>query len=358
MNWLIKYRVRLILNLLIWLFWTNIAYNNSRNYTPLPNDLGAYIVHVISYNLVYVAAVYFNTLVLMPRLLFKKKYLHYGISLFVYIALLAILISHYREWLLLRFPGAGYSNFSPISLSGQGPNPVLEIYLPSFIALLLIIFAFFLGSLGQKFFEVNRQKEAVQQKQVEMELNLLKSQINPHFLFNVLNSIYALSLKKSDQAPGIVLKLADIMRYMLYETRQDKVALHKEIQVLQDYIAIEKIRLGHAAESVKVAIEGDTGNYRIAPALLIPFVENAVKHGTDSMLSEAFINLHISIEDARLSFRCINNYKPLQNKRDKGGIGLENVRKRLLLLYPGKHELLINQANNIFEVHLKLNLEL
>ncbi|RYD99233.1 MAG: hypothetical protein EOP54_04780 [Sphingobacteriales bacterium] len=357
MNWLIQHRKRLILNILVWLFWINMVYNNSRNYTPVAGEEGLYTAHIIGYNLIYVVAVYCNTLWLMPRLLFRKKYLYYCLSLLAYISLLAVVISHYREWLLLRFAGAEYSNFSPVSLSGQGPNPVTAIYLPSFVALFIMVFAFFIGSLAQKFFEISKQKDVVQQKQVEMELNLLKSQINPHFLFNVLNSIYALSLKKSERTPEIVLKLADIMRYMLYETKQDKVALHKEIQVLQDYLDIEKIRLGTVAAAVQLKIDGNAANYRIAPALLIPFVENAVKHGTDSMLSEAYINIHIIITEGALSFLCINNYKTSLNRDKKGGIGLANVQKRLQLLYPGKHQLSIDAANHIFEVRLQLNLE-
>lgn len=357
MNWLTRHKTRLILNILVWLFWSNMLYNNSLSYTPEAADMGIYISHIIGYNMLYVLAVYFNTLWLMPRLLFRKKYLWYCLSLLAYISLLAIVISHYREWLLARFPGATYNNFSPVSLSGQGPNPVTEIYFPSFIALFLLVFVFFIGSLAQKFFEISKQKDAVQQKQVEMELNLLKSQINPHFLFNVLNSIYALSLKKSEQTPGIVLKLADIMRYMLYETKQDKVALHKEIQVLQDYLDIEKVRLGATAASVQLMVDGSAANYRVAPALLIPFVENAVKHGTDSMLAEAYINIHLIIKESSLIFHCVNNYKANLNTKKNGGIGLENVQKRLDLLYPGKHQLSIDAANNIFEVRLQLNLE-
>lgn len=357
MNWLLQHKTRLILNILVWLFWSNMLYNNSQSYTPGTGEQGLYVAHIIGYNLIYVIAAYFNTLWLMPRLLFRKKYFYYCLSLLTYISILALLISHYREWLQIRFPGAEYSNFSPVSLSGQGPNAVTEIYLPSFFALFMMVFAFFIGSLAQKFFEISKQKEVVQQKQVEMELNLLKSQINPHFLFNVLNSIYALSLKKSEQTPDIVLKLADIMRYMLYETKQDKVALHKEIQVLQDYLDIEKIRLGATAASVEIIVEGSPGTYRIAPALLIPFVENAVKHGTDSMLSEAYINIQITIKENILHFHCVNNYKANLNSERKGGIGLANVRKRLQLLYPDKHQLSIDAVNNIFEVRLQLNLE-
>ncbi len=357
MNWLLQNKSRLILNLLVWLFWSNMLYHNSQGYEPLPGDQGIYMAHIISYNLVYVIAVYCNTLWLMPHLLFRKKYLKYGVSLLTYISLLALLISHYREWLLTRFPGAEYINFSPISLSGRGPNAVTEIYIPSFIALFIMVFAFSIGSLAQKFFEISKQKEVVQQKQVEMELNLLKSQINPHFLFNVLNSIYALSLKKSEQTPEIVLKLADIMRYMLYETKQDKVSLHKEIQVVRDYLDIEKIRLGTTGTSVELTLEGSAANHYIAPALLIPFVENAVKHGTDSMLSEAYINIKIIIKENILQFHCINNYKANLNSERKGGIGLENVQKRLQLLYPGKHQLSIDAASNIFEVRLHLNME-
>lgn len=351
----LKYRTRLILNILVWLFWTNILFNNGDTYTPVADDRAVYIVHIIGYNLIYAFAVYFNTLWLMPRLLFRKKYVLYFGSLLFSILVLAIGISHYREWLLQRFPGSDYSNFSPISLGGSGPNAVTSVYLPSFVALLMMVFAFFIGSLAQKFFEVSRQKETVQKKQLEMELSMLKSQINPHFLFNVLNSIYALSLKKSDQTPEIVLKLADIMRYMLYETKQHTVSLHKEIQVLKDYMDIEQIRMG-GNEQVTFAVEGHTESYQIAPALLIPFIENAVKHGTDSMLSAAFIHVTIAIKNNILHFSCINNYKTSHMPKQQGGIGLENVRKRLALIYANHYTLDIKDTNTIFEVHLKLNL--
>lgn len=216
-------------------------------------------------------------------------------------------------------------------------------------------FTFSIGLLAQKYFEVSKQKEAAQQQQIIAELNLLKSQINPHFLFNVLNSIYSLSLKKSDDTPHIVMKLSEIMRYMLYETRQESVPLQKEVQLLQDYLDIERIRIG-PEQNIQLNLATPlTGE--IAPALLIPFVENAIKHGTDSMLSDAFIFIDIRIENNILIFNCKNNYKLANSAGRIGGIGLENVRKRLKLLYDGKHQLHITNASGIFEVLLKINLK-
>jgi LytS/YehU family sensor histidine kinase len=219
-----------------------------------------------------------------------------------------------------------------------------------------LVFIFSIGFLAQKFFEVNRQRESIQKQQVATELHLLKSQINPHFLFNVLNSIYSLSLKKSDETPGVVLKLADILRYMLYETQHDFVPLKKEIQVLQDYLDIEKIR-ATSRQNMQFVLQGDPELFSIAPALLIPFVENAVKHGTSSMMSQSFIHIHVRIENDALFFNCKNNFRPQTLPETTGGIGLENVRKRLQLIYPNTHALEIKMEQGIFEVQLKIDLK-
>lgn len=355
-NLQLKHKTRWALNLLVWLIWANIAYNNSTHCTPPQGTMtNGYALHVLCFNMLYFVMAYGNTLWLMPRLLFRKQYLVYFIIFPFYLFAFAIAASHYREWLFLRFPGSDYICFSPMSFSAKLGTPWLSVYLSSFLAMAIMGFTFSIGLLAQKYFEVSKQKEAVQQQQIIAELNLLKSQINPHFLFNVLNSIYSLSLKKSDDTPGIVLKLSEIMRYMLYETRQDSVPLQKEIQLLQDYLDIERIRIGPEHNIQLNLATPITG--AIAPALLIPFVENAIKHGTDSMLSDAFIFIDIRIENNILIFNCKNNYKLANSAGRIGGIGLDNVRKRLNLLYNGNHQLHITDESGIFEVLLKINLK-
>ena len=218
---------------------------------------------------------------------------------------------------------------------------------------------FSLGCLMQYFFKERRKYEQLEKRQLESELMLLKSQINPHFLFNVLNSIYSLSLKKSDAAPGAILKLSDILRYMLYESRQDYVPLDKELQMLRDYIDIEKIRLARK-EAISLDIPNEPAKGHIAPAMLISFVENAVKHGLDSRMENAFVTIKVGVEGESLRFNCRNNYLPRnagsEHTNKAGGIGLENVKKRLELIYPQKHHLKITNENNIFEIDLTLKL--
>lgn len=351
----LKHKTRWALNLLVWLIWVNIAYNNSVYCTPPQGAMtNGYALHVTCFNMLYFLMAYGNTLWLMPRLLFRKQYLTYFIILPIYFLAFAIVASHYREWLLLRFPGSDYMCFSPMSFSAKSGIPWLSVYLSSLLAIAILGFTFGIGLLAQKYFEVSKQKEAVQKQQIIAELNLLKSQINPHFLFNVLNSIYSLSLKKSDDTPGIVLKLSEIMRYMLYETHQESVPLQKEIQLLQDYLEIERIRIG-PEHNIQIHIATQISG-TIAPALLIPFVENAIKHGTDSMLSDAFIAIDVRVDNNMLTFSCKNNYKLVNKAERSGGIGLDNVRKRLNLLYPNKHQLLITDEKGIFEVLLKINL--
>ncbi len=341
--------------MLAWLFIVSAVCNNANNYNAGYEQKATYILHIILFNLCFVFVVYFNTLWLMPILLFRKKYIGYLIALSSSVFLVAVVMSHYQEWLQLRFPGSSSSNYSAISFGNRGSASLIGFYFSSASTIFLLVFIFSIGYLAQKYFEVSRQKEAIQQQQTITELHLLKSQINPHFLFNVLNSIYSLSLKRSDETPGVVLKLSDIMRYMLYETKHNYVPLQKEIDILRDYLDIEMMRIA-GENSITFTVSGETKLYKIAPALLIPFIENAIKHGTDSILSQSYIHIQIVIENNILLFTCKNNFKlPLRTK-DSGGIGLANVQKRLQLLYPDAHSLEISKEQNIFEVQLQLNL--
>jgi LytS/YehU family sensor histidine kinase len=219
-----------------------------------------------------------------------------------------------------------------------------------------MVIQFSLIFLGQHFFIAVRQNELIRQQQVEMELSVLKSQINPHFLFNVLNSIYSLSLQRSERTSEVVMRLSEILRYMLYEAKHEFVLLKKEIQMVRDYVDIETMRLSKEQE-LNFYCDDYIPACQIAPLLLIPFVENAIKHGTNSMAKGAYVLIGIKVEDNTLFFSCKNNYKPLPKIKD-GGLGLDNVRKRLQLLYPGKYSLGIKKENNIFEVLLNIELTL
>lgn len=356
-NWIKKYGLRLLLNLLAWSFIWSATYSNNYNYTAPEGRKTEYVLYVILLNSVYVIGVYVNSFLLMPRFLFRKQYVAYIVLLITCTIGTAFVMGPFRDWLLQEFKGVNTMALSSVSFETRDTGiPLWKYCLAISPTIFFLIFIFGIGRLSQQYFALARQKEIIEQQQISAELNLLKSQINPHFLFNVLNSIYSLSLKKSDETPSIVLKLSEIMRYMLYETRQQLVPAHKEIQLVQDYLDIERIRMSQD-QTIDCKVSGSFQSYLIAPALLITFVENAIKHGTDSMSENAYIRIHLSIEKDVLIFNCVNNYKKnVSGEEQKGGIGLTNVRKRLSLLYPDMHELDIRDKDMVFEVSLKIKL--
>lgn len=188
------------------------------------------------------------------------------------------------------------------------------------------------------------------------ELALLRSQINPHFLFNTLNNIYSLVYKKSDDAPEAVMKMSSIMRYMLFDATTDHVPLEKEIEYLKSYIELEKLRIRHP-DFVALEIEGPVEGHTIAPMLLIPFVENAFKHCSRNAGMPA-VRITLQSETGRIRFAVENPVRPgAAPVRDAaGGIGLHNIRRRLELLYPGKHTLTIRPGDDRYVVELTISL--
>jgi len=208
----------------------------------------------------------------------------------------------------------------------------------------------------KQWFEKDRLADRLEKLNIETELKYLKSQINPHFLFNSLNSVYALTLRKDDKAPEVVLKLSDILRYILYDGGEKSVGLKKEIGYLENYLELEKIRYGKRL-TIGFNIQGDASGKEIAPMIFLPFIENSLKHGVNSNIGDTFINIQFIIENKKLQFRIENN-KPSQKLSEssdyQGGIGINNVKKRLSLLYPGKHQLEINEEGKTFVVNLSI----
>jgi sensor histidine kinase YesM len=197
--------------------------------------------------------------------------------------------------------------------------------------------------------------DLINQKQ-SSELALLKFQLSPHFLFNTLNNIYSLVYKKSDNAPAAVMKLSEIMRYMLYDTSTEKVPLDKEIKYLQSFNELQQLRLKNE-NFVEMSVEGDTSKVSITPMLLIPFVENAFKHG-DKKVKSPGIKINIKVEDKTIHFSSLNFIanNVSQQKDVVGGIGLQNVKRRLDLLYADRYSLDISEEDNKYMVELILNL--
>lgn len=201
--------------------------------------------------------------------------------------------------------------------------------------------------------ESDKKLAQMKQLQASTELNALRAQINPHFLFNSLNSIYALVLSRSEKAAGAVLRLSDILRYTIYDTRDDFVSLKKELTYLNDYIELQRFRSGPEAR-INFNIEGETDLRKVAPLLFIPLVENAFKHGIKGDTVNAFVEVDFTIKEDYLCLTVQNNRGVADNTviTESAGVGLDNVRRRLELIYPGKHTL------DIFSDEMQFNVKL
>jgi len=201
-----------------------------------------------------------------------------------------------------------------------------------------------------------KETELVAKEKLTAELQLLKAQIHPHFLFNSLNNIYSFALEGSPRAPEMIQKLSGLLHYMLYGCKQPLVPLEKELKMIQDYISLEKIRYGERLK-MDFKIKQDSHHHMIAPLLLIPFVENSFKHGTSKMLSRPYVNLNITVSENILYLNITNSraseFEEISISGNRG-LGLKNVKKRLALLYPGQHELQTMDDAGSYTVWLKI----
>jgi len=208
-----------------------------------------------------------------------------------------------------------------------------------------------------KYWYIKEQRNLQLEKEnMESQLQLLKAQIHPHFLFNTLNNIYSFTQTTSPAAAKMVTVLSDLLRYILYEGTQPFVSLSKELKMIEDYINLEKIRYGNKLE-LHLNLPAQTNDLLIAPLLLLPLVENCFKHGTSNVLEQPWIHLQVSIKNTELQIKLLNGKvnHPATNT-NSAGIGIKNVQQRLSLLYPGKHELNITSEEDVFIVNLKLEL--
>lgn len=206
-------------------------------------------------------------------------------------------------------------------------------------------------------YERLEEREMLINEKAEVEFQLLKAQVHPHFLFNTLNNIYSYALNGSPKAGELLSQLSDLMRYMIDDCETDLIPLDRELKMLKDYISLEKVRYGDRL-NIQVEIAGDYSNRKIAPLLMIPFVENCFKHGTSQMLEQPWVKLQIFTKENMLDFQ-LSNSKPAYRStvNGKNGIGLKNIQKRLELLYHDKFELNIESITDTFSVHLRVPLE-
>lgn len=291
------------------------------------------------------AASYFNLYFLFPKLLKQKHYLSYVFSVMLTVALSCFLLA------------IAFFSLDTISPSSKPDIWTRDFFITNSISVSYTLAITMSLKLVKQWYERERQTKHLEKLNMETELKYLKTQINPHFLFNALNGLYALSLKKSDDAPEMVLKLADILRYVLYEGGSRWVPLEKEVNYIQSFLDLEKLRHGDRLR-VEFNTEGNLGTLNVAPMLFLTFIENSFKHGISSTAEGGFVQVNIRAGQDEIFF-SIRNSKPVESSRgingDSGGIGLTNVKKRLHLLYPNQHELKIRDDEGTYLVELKLN---
>lgn len=301
----------------------------------------------IIYAIANIPFFYLNT-----EILIKKVFKKYGLSVYLILLLVSIILmlwlnEEIRDWVFMNdhVSTSGKSN-------GFKRGPVLgTTFQLLFVVTIGITYRFFTDNLKEK--EIIKEAE---NERLKSELSFLRSQISPHFMFNVLNSVVSLSRRKPEMVEPVVIKLSELMRYMIYETTDSKVPLQKESIYLESYIELQKIRFGNDIQ-INYTVGQIDANCSIEPMLLIPFVENAFKHGV-GMIENPSIDISLKYENKKILFSVQNKVNPLsklEKKDESSGIGLANVKRRLQLLHPDNYQLSIQEVNESYLVKLEIS---
>lgn len=302
----------------------------------------------IGYFLIIDMLIYVNAYALVPRFLLKGRFFLYFITV-LFLILLAIIILGCLQTL---FEDTRFENIP------ADKSVIILNIVSSTISSGLLVAGSSAMILFKHWISNNQRVNELENATLQSELKFLKSQINPHFLFNMLNNVYVLIKKGRDEAAEVLYKLEDMLRYQLNDSIQEKIQLSSDIHFMNDFLNLEKIRRDNF--NYTLSKEGDINSVWLPPLLFIPFVENAVKHNTDSE-NASFVHLFFKVQDSRLTFRCENS-KPASEAEDTdkenrvGGLGLKNIRRRLELLYPDRHSLEIIENKDNYTVNLYLKL--
>ncbi len=288
---------------------------------------------------------------IIPRFLFTRQYGWFIAALIAFIIVFDFYIRFANDWLIsqMHFLPDQVTKMAANAFTRERNGPRQSIYLTLMHLLSVTAVAYFVR-MRQK----DREIQQLREQQLQLELDVLKAQMHPHFFFNTLNNIYSLALQQSSQTAPVVQKLASLMRYILYETNQSQVPLTKEIDFIRDYIELENIR-HDANKQISFLFQGDATIYQVPPLLLLPFVENAFKHGLDQETGNGWIDIAILIEKDQLNLQ-VSNSLPADMVSTMTGVGLQNVRKRLELLFPNAHHLDIEKKKAEFRILLNLQL--
>ncbi|WP_456867398.1 sensor histidine kinase [Galbibacter sp. BG1] len=341
----------ILLHFLVWLCWFGVmlfqSYSRTGTIDFTSNLSPRFFINIVLF--------YFNYYYLVPKLLLKKKILPY---LFISLAIIVVvnyimeltlppdLLFHREEIKGLprpedfarRFPRDDWFKFKMFIGPAIGGA-----------------FYFVVGTIIRVYIEWNKNeriREKTENEKINSELQFLKTQLNPHFLFNSLNAVYTLSIKKSPDTPEAIISLSELMRYMIYEANKEVVYLEKELEYIKSYIQLQRLRLPNA-EDVYFNIYGDDKGKTIKPLLFISFIENAFKYGTD-YTGNTWVKINISIQEDKVHLFVKNKIGIIQKAPESSGIGLKNIQNRLKLLYPETHKLDIENDGNYYTINLTI----
>ena len=339
-NWQLNKNSILVLHALVWvmIFLLPFIFTSENDSSKDGDDLAFRNLKTVT-NLFWMGLFYLNALVLIPKLFNKHKYIYFVFSLVLSFCI------------IMLFHGAFFKPFV------QGHD--FNFFRSSAHNIIPFLFTVTVSTTYKIIYDkikADTVAAELQKENLKTELSFLRSQISPHFLFNVLNNIVAMVRLKSDELEPTVIKLSSLLQYMLYETDEEKVLLRHEEESLQNYIDLQRIRFSSKL-TLNTSFDVKEEWHTIEPMLLIPFVENAFKHG-NGLLSNPEIDIDLHSSNNQLDFFIKNKYVSSDTAKDKtSGIGLTNVKRRLQLLYPQRHTLSIDDNNGWYKVHLKLFLK-
>ncbi|MBW3468117.1 sensor histidine kinase [Arthrospiribacter ruber] len=328
-------------HLLFWsfyfVFWVWI-------YRPMYSQLSDLLWVTGFYTVANASIYYISYYILIPKIFKPKGIFLFILSFLMLGVLLALLMYFGIQWILI--------------------TDLKELFQASFVQILMIYFSsnIFTGAilLGFKGFVDNRKMQRInelkEKERVASELEFLKSQVNPHFLFNAINSVYVLIRMDPDKASDTLIKLSNLLRSQLYEFSVDKIDIQKELEYLENYIDLEKIRKGERMD-IDYQLEGDLEGFKIAPLVLIPFLENCFKHLSSHIDRKNIVKLHLTKRDNQLMAYFFNTKDESGVVGRPGGLGLKNIKRRLELLYPKNYNLTVKEEKDTFEVWLTVNID-
>jgi sensor histidine kinase YesM len=312
-----------------------------KRFSPQPDLPLNIMLSSLPFNILLISFFYIHHYLIFDKFIVTRRFVAYTVIVISAFILIFTVSTYFKKCSFANVPGVDH----PLAFRD---------YIKSVTWFMLVL----LASLGLKLLSQWQQAEErakeIENEQLRTELSFLHAQINPHFLFNSLNTIYGLALKKSETAPQAVIKLSQMLRYVIDEASREKVSLEQEINNLENYIELQKLR---STSTLKVSfkVNGDISTASIAPLLLLPFVENAFKYGLSNH-EDSPIDIVMSIEDKYLFTFTVKNKKFERTERHSTGIGIPNVQRRLALLYPGRHKLDISDIDKIYTIKLSIQL--